>query len=758
MNRNWSIEQNDFENEKISRHMESLFTLGNGFIGIRGDFPLSEHVYQKGTYINGFYESGPITYGEKAYGYAEKWQTIVPLPEGKDLNIFINGKELFCGKGFFRKRKRFLDMKESHCLWEFIWCDENGLEYHCSVKILVPFKLSGSVLFIWDITMPEEKSEIIVKSPLNLSAGEKNLSDDPRLPGHFDGSTLKSSISNHRNRNILSVETSGSALLLECVMSNICSGISDVKREVIKDKQGITERIEGRSGRKVSIVKALVYSYGSVSEHKKIEENLLGEIELIENSDIKKIEKEQKTSALRFWENSDVEITGDDEVQLSMRYNLFQLLQSTGRDGKRSIAAKGLSGTGYEGHYFWDAETYVLPFFIYSNSEIARSLLKYRISIIKDAEKRAQLLGHKGILFPWRTINGEESSAYFPAGTAQYHINSDISLGLIRYLEITGDVSILKEGGSELLAGTARFWSDFGIMIEGKGFCFNTVTGPDEYTAIVDNNFYTNLSAKENLKGAVRWLEGFVSRDELNLWKSLSEQIYLPPTDSVTPQDDTFLSKEPWDFHSTGDENYPLLLHYHPLNIYRKQVLKQADVILAQVLFPSELPQEQKKRNFDYYEQLTTRDSSLSACAQGISAFQLGYEDLAWEYFNETLHTDRKDLHSNVFHGLHTASMGGSYLLVLYGFLGLESLGSIVRFCPRIPTQIKKMSLNIRIQKKRLYIEIDHENIRYRVTNGDIVFIHDRRRIELKNNEEVHLPVISRQKVEYQLFRPRINS
>lgn len=756
MKKGWSIKQKDFHSDANAGSMESLFTLGNGFLGIRGDFPLSGKVVEKGTFINGFYESGRITYGEKAYGYADNWQTIVPLPEAKELNIEVDGQVLFSSSGQFKVRQRLLNLEESLIRWEVLWCDNRDREYKCEITLVIPFHYRGVLQFLWKITMPEKQSSIKISSPISMVTGQKEETDDPRLPGHFDGSTL-SIASNHLDGKYchMTVEAEGSSLWASVLSHNQVSGIDREQRSIEKRTDGITEIIEGRADTLIEIVKTVSYDYGPTSQSDNVKRNNKASLERAVNEGHSSIVEKQRQFMRDFWKRSDISIEGDEDAQLSLRYNLFQLLQSTGRDGERSIAAKGLSGSGYEGHYFWDAETYVLPFFIYTNPSIARSMLKYRISRLQQAGERAEMMHQKGVLFPWRTINGEECSAYFPAGTAQYHINSDIALGLNKYLEATGDLSILDEGGDSLLEGTARFWADLGTMVEGKGFCFHSVTGPDEYTALVDNNYYTNLSARENLKAAARWLVNRVSTEDISLWNSLAELVYLPENGSVTPQDDTFLEKEKWDFAGTDESSYPLLLHFHPLNIYRKQVLKQADVIMAQVLFPTELPFDQKKLNFDYYEQITTRDSSLSACAQGICAFQLGYEDLAEEYFNETLHTDRKDLHGNVSHGLHTASMGGSYLMVLYGFLGLIQSREGLSFHPALPEKLNRLSLRVTLGSCLLEIVIGKENILYRSLEGELSFYHFDELMKLSEGQEIDLPLRQREKKDFTLFRPR---
>jgi len=756
MDKSWIIEQNDFKERKTTAMMESLFTMGNGFLGMRGNFPLVSRSVEKGTFINGCYESGPITYGEKAFGFAENWQTIVPLPEGKSVLFEADGELLSVDEESEGSLSRILNLKESFTRWAFILKDNFGRQYKGQVDVVIPFDCRGSVRFRWEISIPEGVHSFGVISSIRAERKSRHDSDDPRLPGHFDGSTLSYSTFPLKGRTLLSLKAEGSGLMALSAMNNRLSGISETEVKTESSPLEIREIFKGVPGRKVILEKTVSYDSGISEDSASLGETLIDELLSVSSISTENLLHAQKVFMDQFWEKSDILLSGDEEAQLSLRYNLFQLLQSTGRDSRRSIAAKGLSGSGYEGHYFWDAETYVLPFFIHTNPSIAKSMLKYRISIVPMAQERARLLNHKGLLFPWRTIGGEECSAYYPAGTAQYHINSDIALGLAAYLDVTGDLTLIEEGGDQLLAETARFWCDLGTYVEGKGICFHGVTGPDEYTAIVDNNYYTNLSARENLMAAARFLKGRIDEKERSHWLKTAREIYLPDEGGITPQDDSFLEKEKWDFESTPSSSYPLLLHYHPLNIYRKQVLKQADVIMAQALFPSELTSVQMKKNFDYYEPLTTRDSSLSACAQGICAYHLGYGDLAWEYFLETLHTDRKDLHGNVSQGLHTAAMGGSYLILLKGFLGFQSVGDTHSFKPELPDQLQRIQANIQIGSSLIGITLRRDTVTYTAKGGDPEFLHFGSEVSLRDGEERTLPLYPREKKMFTLFRPKV--
>jgi alpha,alpha-trehalose phosphorylase len=458
---------------------------------------------------------------------------------------------------------------------------------------------------------------------------------------------------------------------------------------------------------------------------------------------------EQKRELDRHWEITDVRIDGDDELQQGIRFNLFSLLQAAGRDGRTSIAAKGLSGEGYEGHYFWDAETYALPYFIYTHPDIARHLLLFRCRILDKARSRARELGHRGALFPWRTIAGEETSPYFPAGTAQYHIDADIAFALGKYVSATGDRTILLDGGAELLFETARFWLSLGCYLDEQGgeFCINEVTGPDEYTALVNNNFYTNLMAQWNLEYACSVARDLEAKDpdqyreistrlsldaaEVDEWARAAARMRLPfhRGFGIHAQDDLFLTRAVWDFAGTPPENYPLLLHYHPLNVYRFQVLKQPDVVLAQVLLPERFSTAEKKRNFDYYDPLTTGDSSLAPCIQSVAAADLGYTERAYSYFRRTARMDLDDVGGNTAAGVHTAAMAGTWMSLVYGFAGMRDRGARLCFDPRLPARLTGMCIRLRIHGRLLEFRLTHSNATYELLEGDPLSISHRGRI-----------------------------
>jgi alpha,alpha-trehalose phosphorylase len=470
--------------------------------------------------------------------------------------------------------------------------------------------------------------------------------------------------------------------------------------------------------------------------------------------------KDQRHYLDDFWQRSDITLRAaptalrtTEEFQQSVRFNLFQILQTAGRAEGTGIPAKGLTGQAYEGQYFWDIEIYVLPFLIYTEPRIAKNLLKFRYSMLDKARQRAREVNQKGALFPWRTINGEEASAYYAAGTAQYHINADIMYALRKYVNATGDEDFLHREGAEMLVETARFWRDLGFFSrekEGK-FCLNGVTGPDEYTTVVSNNAFTNLMARENLRYATETVETLKDKkperfrelvdktgldfSEVGEWKRAAERMYIPfdKETGIHPQDDDFLDLEVWDFEHTPLDNYPLLLFYHPLVIYRHQVIKQADVVLAMFLLGSEFSLEQKKRNFDYYDPLTTGDSSLSVGIQSIIASELGYEEKALEYARYSVLMDLADVGGNVKDGCHIASMGGTWMVLVYGFAGMRDYDGNLSFNPWLPTRLEGIHFTLTFRGQVLEVDITPETVIYTLQKGaGLAIQHREKEIQLK--------------------------
>jgi len=389
-----------------------------------------------------------------------------------------------------------------------------------------------------------------------------------------------------------------------------------------------------------------------------------------------------------------------------VRFALFHVLQASARAERRPIGAKGLTGTGYDGHAFWDTEAFVLPHLSYTAPAVVRDALIWRHSTLDLARDRARQLGLAGAVFPWRTIRGQECSSYWPAGTAAFHVGGAVADAVVRYLRATGDDAFELEFGLELLVETARLWRSLGHHDPEGRFRIDGVTGPDEYSAIADNNVYTNLLAQRNLRAAADAVArhprhaalfgaGF---EEAAAWRDAADKIVIPWDDAlgVHPQAEGFTTHETWDFEHTQPNEYPLLLHFPYFDIYRKQVVKQADLVLALHVFGDAFTPEEKARDFDYYEALTVRDSSLSACTQAVVAAEVGHLELAYDYFGEAALMDLHDLERNTRDGLHIASLAGACIAAVAGFGGLRDHAGTLSFSPRLPARLERLAFRLR--------------------------------------------------------------
>jgi alpha,alpha-trehalose phosphorylase len=511
-----------------------------------------------------------------------------------------------------------------------------------------------------------------------------------------------------------------------------------VKTDVGADLAKTVFTVRATPGSPIKITKLVAYHSSNGVPAEELADRCSRTLERAEADGIEQIVAEQRNWLDDFWVNSDVEIRGDDAAQQALRWNLFQLAQASARTQEQGIAAKGVTGGGYDGHYFWDTEVYVAPFLSYTMPEAARKLIRFRWQMLDAARQRAREMSQVGALYPWRTISGEEASAYYAAGTAQYHINAAVVLALRRYLEASGDIDFLSHEGAEILVETARLWVDLGFYAQNgaRTFHIHRVTGPDEYTTVVNDNFYTNVMARFNLRYAARTVrflaewnpDAFAALcrntdldlQELDDWDAAADAMFVPFDEElgINPQDSEFLELEPWDWETTPPEDFPLLLHYHPLVIYRHQVLKQADVVLAMFLRSERFPIEQKRRNFDFYDPITTGDSSLSACVQAVVAAEVGYEDLALEYFTRALYLDLCDSHGNTTDGVHVANAGGVWAGIVNGFAGMVEQGNYVEFTPRLPKTWDGISFRLQRHGSTLLVDLDPDGVTITVLGG----------------------------------------
>jgi alpha,alpha-trehalose phosphorylase len=729
---------------------ETMFALSNGYLGIRGTQDEGRPAREPGVLLNGFYELRPITYGEHAYGFPRVGQSILNCPDGTAVKLFVDGEPFLPSEAEVLFYRRTLDLASGGLIREVAWLTPSGRRMRLRTLRLVSFDQRHLAAIRYELVPEEADAEIVISSEMLHREPLPGDGSDPRLAVGFAGRVLRPAGTRHQGtRAILSYTTRSSGLVLGCGMDHRLEADCPVAQEGTceDDFAAIVFKLRAERGKPIRLWKYLAYHYDGGSGAPEVRSQVAWTLDRAILSGFDSVLSRQERLVGSFWARADVEVEGaEPRLQQVIRWNLFQLLQATERAEGHGIGARGLTGQSYEGHYFWDSEIYVLPFLIYTNPRVARNVLKFRHDTLDRARARARELGHRGATFPWRTINGDEASAYYAAGTAQYHINADIAYALRKYVEVSGDEDFLRRYGAEILVETARFWWDLGFFSERRGghFCICGVTGPDEYTAVVDNNYFTNLMARENLRYAADTVEA-LARDcpeaftelkrrtdlqvgEPALWRGAAERMYLPWDERlrIHPQDDSFLDLERWDFANTPEDKYPLLLHYHPLNLYRRQVIKQADTVLAMFLLGEQFRLDAKKRNFDYYDPLTTHDSSLSVCIQSIVANEIGYARKALDYFRFAATMDISDVGGNMMHGAHVASIGGTWLALVYGFAGLRDHSGSISFRPRLPAEWSALRFPLTIRGRRLHVEIRHDVTAYHLVEGDeLSLLHD---------------------------------
>ena len=759
----WAIVESGFTRPWMG-NAETIFSLSNGYMGIRGTFEEGRPAIEPGTFINGFHETWPIVHAEEAYGFARTGQTIVNVPDATLMKLYVDDEPLFLPTARTLDYERRLDFREGVLRREFDWSTPGGKHVQVHSRRLVSLTHRHLGAITYELTLDSDAPVVVSSQVLNRQDaraidepsngnGNGNGNGDPRRSRGFGHRVLlnrEQEGSGHRL--LLGYRTTNSRMTLGVGAEHIVETDNPwrAQRSMGDDLGKVVFTIDARAGVPIRITKFFSYHTSRTVPPAELLDRCSRTLDRAQRDGYAALETDQRAYLEDFWHRADVQVEGPHRIQQAIRWNIFQLCQASARAETSGIPAKGLTGQAYEGHYFWDTEVYVAPFLTYTEPRITRNLLRFRHTMLPSSRERAQVMSEDGALFPWRTINGEEASSYYAAGTAQYHINADVAYAIKRYMDVRGDDELLKEVGAEVLVETARMWAGLGFFGGSGAFHIHGVTGPDEYTTVVNDNAFTNLMARTNLRYAaevVRWLRAEDERsysalahatgldpDEVERWQRAADAMYIPydADRGIHPQDVNFLEKEPWDFGATPKDHYPLLLNYHPLVIYRHQVIKQADVVLAMVLLGDEFSLEQKRRNFDYYDPLTTGDSSLSACVQSILAAEIGYEDKALEYFEYALLMDLANVAGNVVDGVHVASVGGVWMALTYGFGGLRDFDGRLVFDPRLPASWDRLRFELRFRNRQVHIDLDHERFRFEISEGEPLTIEVR-------GSEVHL-------------------
>ncbi|WP_306204636.1 glycoside hydrolase family 65 protein [Actinoplanes sp. RD1] len=732
-------------------HAESVFALANGHIGLRGNFDEGEPYGQPGTYLNSFFEHRPLPYAEGGYGYPESGQSIINVTNGKMIRLMVDDAPLDVRYGDLRSHERVLDFRSGVLTRELEWVSPAGKAVRVRSERLVSLVQRAVAAVRYTVSAVDQPILVVVQSELMANEDLPSSGGDPRVEAallnplrpeaHFlddSGVTLL-----HR------VQHSG--LRMAATMAHDIDGPDgfQVHSSAQPDIGRTTVVCRLQPGQHLRIVKHLAYGWSASRSMSALNDQVRAARTIARYHGFEGLLDEQRRYLTDFWAGADVEIEGDPQLQQAVRFALFHVLQAGARAERRAIGAKGLTGPGYDGHTFWDTETFVLPMLSHTVPEAAADALRWRQSILPQARERAEQLGLKGAAFPWRTVRGEECSGYWPAGTAAFHVNADIADAAIRHVQATGDAGFERDVALELLVETARLWMSVGQRGPDGTFRIDGVTGPDEYSAVADNNLYTNLLAQRNLAGAADACERHPGRaavpdHEIASWRAAAADMFLPfdAKLGVHEQSEGFTSHAMWDFASTPVEKYPLMLHFPYFDIYRKQVVKQADLVLAMQLCPEAFTPEQKARNFAYYEQITVRDSSLSAATQAVLAAETGHLGLAYDYVCETAQLDLGDLAGNTEHGLHLAALAGAWNGVVAGFGGLRHLSTCLAFAPRLPEALTRIAFRVRWRGRRLQVTITPGHAVYRLLAGDDLDLrHHGELVTVPRNGSLELPI-----------------
>ncbi len=728
--------------------VETLFTVGNGYLGLRGNPEEGREAHTHGTFVNGFHETWPIRHAEAAFGFARTGQTVVNVPDSKVMKLYVDDEPLIIGTADLEHYERVLDMSEGVLRRELVWRTPAGKRVLVRSTRMVSFTQRHLAMMTIEVTMLKGSAPVVLSSQiLNRQDGEDEYhvtaaamgeGVDPRKASRFDERVLIPKTHGvDGGRMVLGYQCARSRMTLavaadhqmrtENTFESSASSSDDLGKTVY--------RVEAHEGMPILLEKAVTYHTSKGVPVPELVDRCHRTLDRVASTGFEHHVHEQRRWLRDYWADTDVVVAGEPAVQQAVRYNLFQLAQATARADQQGVPAKGVSGSGYEGHYFWDTEVYVTPFLAYTCPHLARNTLHFRRRMLPAARERARELAQHGALFPWRTINGEEASAYYAAGTAQYHIDADIVFALGKYVDVTGDTGFLVRDGIDVLVETARMWADLGFWRSNgeRTFHIHGVTGPDEYTTVVNNNLFTNVMARYNLERAARAVRDIAATDpqaherivhrlrlrdaEVVEWEDCAKGMTIPfdSTLGIHPQDEHFLDREVWDLSSTPGQLRPLLLHYHPLVIYRFQVLKQADVVLALFLQGDRFTLEEKRKNFEYYDPITTGDSTLSAVVQSVVAAEVGYHEMALEYFLRSLFVDLADLHENTVDGLHVASAGGVWSALVHGFAGLRDHGATLTFDPRLPPSWSELTFRLRWRGTRVVVRLATDEIGFRI-------------------------------------------
>jgi alpha,alpha-trehalose phosphorylase len=745
----WAVRETELHLDNIAQS-ESVFALSNGHLGLRGNLDEGEPNGLPGTYLAGLYETRPLPYAEAGYGYPEDGQSVVNVTNGKIIRLLVEDEPFDVRYGSLKSHERVLDLRAGLLRRSAVWTSPTGRQVKVTSTRLVSFSQRAVAVIEYVVEPLEDEFPVVVQSELVANETTPVASKDPRAAAALAAPLESEMFDADGVRAVMVHHTKASGLRVASAIDHLIDGPDGTTTgtHVFPDVARIEVVAKVAPGKPLRIRKVIAYGWSAERSGPALRDQVSAALAAATHTGWDGLLAEQAKFMDSYWDRADVEIEGDPELQQAIRFAMWHTLQAGARGEQRAIAAKGLTGPGYDGHTFWDTEMFVLPVLTYTAPHAAADALRWRQQTLELARQRARDLGLRGAAFPWRTIAGQECSSYWPAGTAAFHINADIGRAVTRYQWAADDAEFETTCGAELLIETARLWRSLGHHDAAGQFRIDGVTGPDEYSAIADNNIYTNLMAQHNLNAAADIVERHPQRaaelradtEEAAGWRDAAARMTVPYNEllEVHEQAEGFTEHEVWDFARCGPDEYPLLLHYPYFDLYRKQVVKQADLVLALYECGHAFSDSEKGRDFEYYERLTVRDSSLSACCQSIVAAEVGHMELAYDYFAEAALMDLDDLEHNTRDGVHIASLAGTWLAAVAGFGGMRDHFGELTFHPRLPDALTSLRFRLMFRGRSLLVEVDREHARYRLRKGEPLEIeHHGEKITVTTDEEL---------------------
>jgi alpha,alpha-trehalose phosphorylase len=749
----WSVRETELDLELLAQ-TESVFALSNGHLGWRGNLDEGDPHGLPGSYLNGVYELRPLPYAEPAYGLPESGQTIINVTNGKLIRLFVDDEPFDVRYGELRSHERVLDFRAGTLRRQAEWVSPAGCAVRITSTRLVSFTQRAVAAICYEVGPTAGEARITVQSELAANEPIPPSGADPRVAAQLERPLVSEQKEMYENAVVLVHRTAHSGLRIGAAMDHVVEGPQGVQTEtrLLEDGGHVAMTSAVKPGERLRVIKFVAYGWSGARSLPAIRSQVWAALSAARQTRWEGLLAEQRAFLDEFWDGADVEVEGDAEVQQAVRFGLFHVLQVGARAEERSFPAKGLTGPGYDGHAFWDTEIYVLPLLTLIAPDAAAGALRWRHKTLPKAIERASQLGLKGAAFPWRTIDGEEASGYWPAGTAAFHVSAGVADAVVRYVDTTADEQFYRGPGMDLLCQTARLWRSLGHHDPGGQFHIDGVTGPDEYSAIADDNVYTNLMARRNLIAAAEAADRYSDRarelgvdsEEIASWRDAAEKIAIPFDQAlgVHCQAKNFTQHQIWDFEATTPEQYPLLLHFPYFDLYRKQVVKQADLVLAMNICGAEFTAEQKARNFEYYEMLTVRDSSLSASMQAVIAAEVGHLSLAYDYLAEAALIDLRDLEHNTGDGLHIASLAGAWIALVGAFGGIRHAGRTLSFAPRLPDGLTRLAFAVGFRGRRLRVEVTASSAKYSLADGrPLQIMHHGERLKIAVGEAQERPI-----------------